>query len=63
MLVLTRYSGQSILLFQDDEQMAEIKILSDKRNSNQVKIGIDASDDITILRDEVYERVGLYEDD
>ena len=55
-LVLTRRVGESVMLFDGDELLAEVKVssISDK----QASISISAPDRIKILRDEVYRRGG-----
>lgn len=51
MLVLTRKSGEGIWIGDDIRiQVLEVK-------DNQIRIGIRAPEDKTILRDEVYERI------
>ncbi len=49
MLILTRRNSESILI--GDE--ITLRVLDVK--GNQVRIGIDAPDDIVILREEIYE--------
>ena len=51
MLILTRYKEQ-VIKFGDD---VNVKILSIK--GNQVSIGIEAPDDVSIHREEVYHQV------
>jgi carbon storage regulator len=51
MLVLTRKVKQSLLI----GEVAMLKILAIK--GNQVRIGIDAPKDVTIHREEIYERI------
>jgi carbon storage regulator len=51
MLVLTRREGQSIMV--DDD----IKITILKINYGQVKIGIEAPNEIAVHREEVYRRI------
>lgn len=51
MLILTRRIGEEIII---DENI-KTKILSIR--GNQVKIGIEAPDDVVILRKEVLERI------
>ena len=51
MLVLTRKVKQSLMI----GDVATLKILAIK--GNQVRIGIDAPKDVTIHREEIYERI------
>ena len=51
MLILTRKIGQSLIIGDD----IKITILAD--NYGQIKIGIDAPRDVTVHREEVYERI------
>ena len=51
MLILTRNQNESIII--DDD--IRITILSDGRG--QVKIGIDAPDEVDIWREEIYEEM------
>ncbi len=51
MLQLTRKIGESIQIGDN----IKITVLDDKHN--QVKIGIEAPDDIKIWRDEIYEQI------
>ena len=51
MLILTRRVGES--LFINDDEVA-VTVLGVK--GNQVRLGIDAPDDVSILREEVYQR-------
>jgi carbon storage regulator len=51
MLVFTRKKGQSIIIGDD----IEIMILS--FNANQAKIGINAPREISVHRQEIYERI------
>lgn len=53
MLILTRRPGESLLIGDG------IKITLINVEGNQVKIGIHAPDDITILRSELLERQGI----
>ena len=55
MLILTRSQNESIII--DDN--IKITVLSDRHG--QVKLGIDAPDDVEIWREEIYEK--LHEDD
>lgn len=55
MLVLTRRYGQSIMIDRD----IEVVILH--HNSDQVRLGLIASEDIKIHRKEVYERIHDYQ--
>ena len=51
MLILTRKPGESIIIGDD------IKILIMSVQGNQVRIGIDAPRDVSVHRDEIYERI------
>lgn len=51
MLILTRYKEQVIKVGDD----VDVKILSIK--GNQVSIGIEAPDDVSIHREEVYDQI------
>jgi carbon storage regulator len=51
MLILTRKQDESVII--DDD--IRITVLSDKHG--QVKIGIEAPDDIEIWREEIYEKI------
>ena len=51
MLILTRKPGESIQIGDN----IKITVLDDKHN--QVKIGIDAPDDVEIWRDEIYDEI------
>ena len=51
MLVLTRKSGEALRIGSD----VRIHVLS--TGGRQVKLGIEAPTELTVLRDEVYERV------
>ena len=51
MLILTRKIGQSIII-EDD---IVVKVLGD--TNGQIKIGIDAPEDVPVHREEVYERI------
>ena len=55
MLILTRKQSESVIIDGD----IKITILSDRHG--QVKLGIDAPDDVEIWREEIYDR--LHEDD
>ena len=52
MLILTRKTEQSIIIVQDP--LVEIKVLGIR--GNQVKIGVITDRDVTVLRNEIYER-------
>ena len=56
MLILTRYKGQSIIIGDD----IELRVLSVK--NKQISIGIEAPDDISIHREEVYQQIRTNED-
>ncbi len=51
MLILTRRTGEALIIGDD----IEVTVLS--VDGNQVKIGIDAPDDVAIHREEVYHRI------
>ena len=51
MLVLTRHTGEKIIVGND------IKIVVLGVRNNQVKIGIDAPEDIAVHREEIYLRI------
>lgn len=51
MLVLTRNTGQSLKIGDD----IEVRILGVK--GNQVRIGVDAPKDVSVHREEIYERI------
>ncbi len=51
MLKLTRKTGETLIIGDD----IEVTVLS--VDGNQVKIGIDAPDDVAIHREEVYHRI------
>jgi len=51
MLILTRKAGESLHLGDD------IKITVFSVQGKQVKIGIDVPEDMTVYRDEVYQRI------
>jgi len=55
MLILTRYQKQSILIDQD------IRITVLEINKKQVRIGIEAPDDVNIVREEILDRDELVE--
>jgi carbon storage regulator len=52
MLILTRKQNESIVI--DDDII--VTVLSDKHG--QVKIGIEAPDEVEIWREEIYEKMG-----
>jgi carbon storage regulator len=58
MLKLTRNTNESIIIGGDD---IKITVLSDARG--QVKLGIEAPDDVEIWRDEIYEKIQQAGDD
>ncbi len=51
MLILTRKQNESVIIDGD----IKVTILSDKHG--QVKLGIDAPDDVEIWREEIYEKI------
>ena len=54
MLILARRPGQSIYVGSD----IKITIIDNQYDSLQVKIGIQAPDDVTVLREEILEKYG-----
>tara|TARA_R110000850_G_C9996087_1_gene467952 strand:+ start:8353 stop:8532 length:180 start_codon:yes stop_codon:yes gene_type:complete len=52
MLILTRYKGESIFINGD-----EIKVHVLDVTGNQVRIGIDAPNNISVHREEIYKRI------
>lgn len=55
MLVLSRKSGESVIIV--SPQGASIEVLVTKVDYNQAKIGINAPTDFKIFRKEIYDRV------
>lgn len=51
MLILTRRIGETLVIIDD----IEVHILGVK--GNQVRIGIDAPDDVSVHREEIYKRI------
>ena len=51
MLIVTRNIGESIII-KDDIKVTIVAI-----KGNQVKVGVDAPEDITVHREEIYERI------
>ena len=51
MLILTRKLNESVIIDGD----IKVTVLSDKHG--QVKLGIDAPDDVEIWREEIYDRI------
>ncbi len=51
MLILTRRVGESLIIGND----VEIHVLGVK--GNQVRIGVDAPKEVTVHRDEIYQRI------
>ncbi len=56
MLVLTRKKGQSIRLIVDGQQIA--KIVYVKQVNGNCRLGVEAGEDVLILRTEVKDREG-----
>ncbi len=52
MLILTRRDGESLIIGND------IRVTIQGVKGNQVRIGIEAPDDVTILREELYDLAG-----
>jgi len=52
MLVITRRVGESIII--NDKEVI-FKVLGIR--GNQIKVGVDAADRVSILREELYERI------
>jgi carbon storage regulator len=57
MLVLTRLEGQSVII---GDKNIIVTVLGSR--NGQVKLGFDAPEDITIHREEVYERIQKQEE-
>lgn len=57
MLILTRKAGETVLIG-DDISITVLNI-----RGNQVKIGIEAPKDVTVHREEIYERIKLAAED
>jgi len=55
MLVLTRKIGESLIIQTSTGEEIEIVVLNTK--GNQVKIGTEAGSDVTVLREEVLQRI------
>ena len=55
MLILTRRPGESIIIETPAGELIQVTILSVK--GNQVRIGTEAPDDISIVREELLERL------
>lgn len=55
MLILTRRVGEKLIIDLGDGRIVEVLPLGIK--GNQVKIGIDAPEDIEVHREEIYERI------
>ena len=56
MLILTRKQSESVIIDGD----IKITVLSDKHG--QVKLGIEAPDDVQVWREEIFEKVQVSED-
>ena len=54
MLILTRRIGETLTIGEDDE-LSLVTVLG--INGNQVKIGVDAPNDIMVHRQEIYDRI------
>jgi len=54
MLVLSRKRDEKILLQVNDQENIELTVV--RIDNNKVRLGIEASDDVTILRSELVER-------
>ena len=54
MLVLSRKRDEKILLQVNEQENIELTVV--RIDNNKVRLGIDASDDVTILRSELVER-------
>ena len=57
MLILTRRVGESLLIGDD----VVVNVLGVK--GNQVRIGVDAPKDVTVHREEIYDRIQAEKDD
>ena len=53
MLILTRRIGESLIIGDD----IKVTVLSDSDQSYQVKLGIDAPREVSVHREEVYDRI------
>lgn len=51
MLILTRRVGESLII-NDNTKMTVLKV-----TGNQIRIGVEAPDDVDIWREEVYQRI------
>lgn len=61
MLILTRRSGESIVMRSRGPYDGEIKVIVLGMRGNQVRIGVDAPQDIEVWRDEILERIARQE--
>ena len=57
MLILTRRVGESLIIGDD----VVVNVLGVK--GNQVRIGVDAPKDVTVHREEIYDRIQAEKDD
>lgn len=60
MLVLSRKRDEKILLKVNDSEEIELTVV--RIDANKVRLGINASDDVTILRSELVEKSAIGKD-